>query len=119
MGIVATRRITAKTFAKQFADVAFCELERGEVVYLTAGGWFHSIICTNIVVLLSNWARKTRRGRVLSNEMGLFTEQDPDTVRGVDVAYFSYRRLPRGKAPQGFARTPPELAVEVVGKGQG
>ena len=36
-----------------------------------------------------------------------------------NYAYFSYRRLPRVKEPQGFARTPPELAVEVVGKGQG
>ena len=111
--------ISATEFEVRYADVPFCELERGEVIYLTAGGWKHSRISLRIAFLLERWAEKTKRGRVLVNEAGLITERNPDTVRGVDVMYFSYRRVPDGKEPEGFAETPPELAVEVVGKKQG
>ena len=84
-----------------------------------AGGLPYGGISANITHFLSAWARRTRSGRVYTNEAGVITETDPDTVRGIDVAYFSYRRVPRGKEPKGFSRTPPELAVEIVGQAQG
>lgn len=112
-------KLTAAQFAKQYVDVPFCELERGEVVFLTAGGWPHSAIVARIAILLGVWAKRSKRGRVLTSEAGVITQRMPDTVRGVDVLYISYRRVPKGKEPTGFLKTPPELAVEVIGKGQG
>lgn len=119
MATAIATRLTAEEFEKRYVDVPFCELERGEVIYLTAGGWKHSRISLKVAFLLERWAEKTKRGRVLINDAGLITERDPDTVRGVDVMYFSFQRVPEGKEPEGFAETPPELAVEVVGKKQG
>lgn len=113
------KSITAARFARDYADVPFCELENGEVVYLTAGGWNHSWIVSRITQLLGDWSRKSRKGRVLAGEAGLITQRKPDSVRGIDVVFVSYRRIPRGKEPTGFLTVAPELAVEVVGKGQG
>lgn len=67
---------------------------------------------SNISFLLTGWARRTKRGRVTSGETGLVIAK-AHTVRGVDVAYFSYARLPRG-----FTQVAPELAVEVLGLDQ-
>jgi Uma2 family endonuclease len=72
-----------------------------------------------VAFLLGNWAREHGLGRVLTGEAGLITGRDPDTVRGVDVLYFSYDRVPKGREPESFAETAPNLAVEIVGKGQG
>lgn len=119
MSTAATTRLTAERFERQYADCDFCELERGEVVHLTAGGWLHSAICSKVTILLGNWARQQGTGRVLSSEAGLITARDPDTVRGVDVLYFAFERVPRGREPESFAEIPPNLAVEVIGKGQG
>jgi len=116
---LTSTRLTAEQFEQQFADVDFCELERGEVVHLTAGGWRHSAISAKVAMLLGVWAKQSGKGRVLTNEAGVITARDPDTVRGVDVAYFSFDRVPRGREPESFAEVPPNLAVEVIGKGQG
>ena len=114
-----TKSVTAARFARDYADEPFCELERGEVIYLTAAGWDHSRIVIRIAFILQSWAAKSKRGRVLGGEAGVITERHPDTVRGIDVAYVSYRRVPKGTRYDGFLTTPPDLAVEVIGKGQG
>ncbi len=112
--------LTARQFEAISGALGPCELERGEVVPLSPGGPEHSEITANVTILLGIWARRTRRGRIWTAEAGIVTATDPDTVRGVDVVYYSYRRLPRGrKLPPGFSRIPPELAVEIIGKGQG
>ncbi len=118
MTTAVTTRLTPEQFEKQFADAPSCELVRGEVVTLSPGAWRHSEISSNAAILIGNWARQSHSGRALTNEVGLVTARDPDTVRGADVAYFSYARLPKGKEPRGFSSIPPELVIEVVGKGQ-
>src|SRR5205085_2577926 len=49
----------------------------------------------------------------------IITQRRPDSVRGADVAYYSFKRLPRGKRPSGFFSVAPDLAVEVIGIGKG
>jgi len=49
----------------------------------------------------------------VSNDSGIITERDPDTVRGADVAFYSYGRIPRGPLPPGYLPVPPELVFEV------
>jgi Uma2 family endonuclease len=53
-------------------------------------------------------------GRTLSNDSGIITERDPDTVRGADVTFYSYDRVPRGPSPIGYAGASPEIVFEVV-----
>lgn len=93
------------------------ELVRGEVVELSPGGLDHSRTTARILFALEAWARASQGGRAFTNEVGLITERDPDTVRGADIVYYSYARLPKGN-DQGFSHVPPELAVEVWGRGQ-
>jgi len=111
--------MTAKEFETVCENLGSSELIRGEVIQLSPAGSRHSQVTANIAILIGTWARQTGLGRVYVGEAGLIIEHDPDTVRGADVAYGSYERHPRGSVPTGFGTTPPELVVEVVGKGQG
>ncbi len=111
--------MTAEKFEMICDQLGSCDLVRGEVVQLTPAGYQHARITVRATMLLEQWARQTNLGRVLAGEAGMLVESDPDTVRGADVAYISYQRLPKGAEPTGFCATPPELVVEVVGKGQG
>lgn len=95
------------------------ELVHGEVVRLSPGSFRHSDIAAKATFFLMQWSRETKLGRVLACEAGIKVDSDPDTVRGADVAYLSYQRLPRGAEPSGFLTTPPDLVVEVIGKGHG
>lgn len=117
--MVVRTPLTASAFERLSDGLGACELVRGEVIPLMAGGESHSAITATVTILLGIWARKSRRGRVLTGEAGLITERRPDTVRGIDVAYFSYKRLPKNRVKPGFSTTPPDLAVEIVGQNQG
>lgn len=108
--------ITAREFEKMAEELGPCELVRGEVATLSPGGVAHNQIVANVQGLLRDWARQDHRGRVLSNETGLIVARNPDTVRGADVVYFSYGRLPRESKPEGFSAVPPDLVAEVIGR---
>ena len=110
--------MSISTFERIADELGSCELVRGEVTPLSPAGFFHNRPAMNIAFLLEAWARRTKRGRVLTNETGVVTDDRPGTVRGADVLYISYKRLPRGQEPEGFVRVPPELIVEVVGPRQ-
>jgi len=113
------KSLTARQFERDYAGVPNCELVRGEVVRLSPGGMGHGRPSMHAAYLLEKWAREGKHGRVFTNETGIITSRSPDSVRGADAAYFSYRRLPTKKTPRGFSAIPPELVVEVVGRGQG
>ncbi len=110
---------TAQEFERICLTLGPCELVRGEVVQLSPGGFGHSRISINVGFALEDWARAQTCGRVITNEAGIIVEIGPDTVRGADVAYISYSRLPKGRRVEGFLDVPPELVVEIIGKGQG
>lgn len=82
---------------------------------MSPGGMGHSFVSVRVSTLLQNWADRHRCGWVCGNELGLITKAGPDTVRGADVAYYSYERLPRDTEEEGFLAVPPNLVVEVVG----
>ena len=65
----------------------------------------------------ATYAEEHDLGRVMSNDSGIITERDPDTVRGADVAYYSYARLPKGPLPAGYGPEVPELVIEVRSSG--
>ncbi len=86
---------------------------------MSPGGMNDSTFAENVAFYLGLWSREIKLGRVWINEAGIVVESDPDTVRGADVAYISYKRLPKGTSSTSFSRVAPELVVEVLGKGQG
>ena len=93
-----------------------CELVKGEIVPMSPGGIRHSLVTQNAARLLDSHVRPLKIGRVLTGEAGVIVARRPDTVRGADVAFISYQRLPRGLSEHGFLKQPPELVIEVLSK---
>jgi Uma2 family endonuclease len=107
--------VTARKFESLAASIGPCELVKGEIVRTSPGGQEHSRVVTNATWLLCTWARSSGAGQVLTGEAGVLVGRRPDTVRGADVVYVSYKRLPRGIRRSSFLTEPPELIVEVLG----
>ena len=111
-----TALISCEEFERLAADIDEpCELIDGEIVILSPGGNPHSAISMNIGVVLMNFVKANKLGRVLGNEAGIHIREKLPRTRGMDVAFISYKRLPAGALPKGFLRASPELVVEVLG----
>jgi Uma2 family endonuclease len=89
------------------------ELVRGRVVPVNVPAPRHGQICGNVVYLLRSYLEKNDVGQVACNDAGVLTGTDPDTVRGADVAFYSYTRVPQKPLPAGYLAAAPELVFEV------
>jgi Uma2 family endonuclease len=89
------------------------ELVQGRIIAMPPPDRRHGWVCLKAGRILGNFVEEHDLGRVMSNNSGVITERDPDTVRGADVAYYSYARLPRGPLPAGYGPEVPELVIEV------
>jgi Uma2 family endonuclease len=115
MSAVAPRLLTAEEFAQlpEPPDGSKQELVRGEIVVTPPPGFRHGRVQIRVGVLLETWARSRQAGRS-TVESGLVTEEGPDTVRGPDVAFWSFDRLPAGQEPIGYPEVAADVCVEVV-----
>jgi Uma2 family endonuclease len=77
-------------------------------------GLEHAAVGSNVARLIGEHVRQHHLGRVLTGDPGFFTRGDLRTVRGPDVAFLSYERLPAGQLPRGFGAVAPDLVVEVL-----
>ena len=105
--------MTAEEFGRR-PDAGYPEeLVQGKVIRMAPPDRRHGYVCLKAARMLANWVEDHDLGRVMSNDSGVITERDPDTLRGADVAYYSYERLPRGPLPKGYGPEVPELVFEV------
>lgn len=109
--------MTAEEFARRPDPGYPEELVRGRVVAMPPPKPRHGEICNSVAHLLTAHVRSHGLGRVLSNDSGVITRRGPDTVRGADVAYYSYERVPRGPLPDHYLDIAPDLVVEVLSPG--
>jgi len=109
----AEQLLTAEEFLALEDKPEFCELVQGVVIAAPPPGILHGLICARACFLLQLHLQNHDVGRVLTNDSGVITQREPDTVRGGDVAFYSYERLPRGIAPSGYADSPPNAVFEV------
>jgi Uma2 family endonuclease len=103
--------------SREFEQLTFerpTELVRGEIVEQAMPTSQHGSVCIAVAALLYFWAKAGRHGPVFGNDSHMLVEQDPDTVRGPDVAFIRRDRLPQGKLPPGTLEIPPDLVVEVL-----
>ncbi len=91
------------------------ELWAGKLIEMTPAGARHGRTTLAVGAALFTFVRENDLGQVVSNDTGIFTERDPDTVLAPALAYWSHKRLP--DLPDGFVEVPPDLAVEVVSPG--
>jgi Uma2 family endonuclease len=108
--------MTAEEFVRRADPGHPEELVRGRIVPRPVPDRRHGQICGNAYFLIRAHADAHDLGHVLCNDSGVITERDPDTVRGADVAFYSYERLPRGPLPRSYGPEMPDLVVEVRSK---
>jgi Uma2 family endonuclease len=110
---VAETLLTAEEFRRLPDNGVPKELVRGKVVVMNIPAPRHGYICVKIVGLLFPFVTDRQLGRLMSNDSGVVTEHNPDTVRGADVAFYSFARFPPGPLPDGYLDVIPELVFEV------
>src|SRR5437016_8110563 len=86
------------------------ELVRGKFVTMNMPFPRHGQICGNTVYIVRSYLDTNDVGRVVCNDSGVITKRNPDTVRGADVGFYSYKRFPKGPFPQGYLSVAPEVA---------
>lgn len=89
------------------------ELVKGVLVTMPPARPRHGEICARISFLIQVYLQDHDIGRVLTNDSSMVTERDPDSVRGPDVAYYSYERAPKGPLPDGLLPVSPDAVFEV------
>src|ERR1035438_2812695 len=98
--------LTAEQFAERPDPGYPEELVRGRIVPLPIPKPRHGQICGKAGRILGNWADDRDLGLLL-NVTGVITERGPDTVRGADISFYSFARVPKGPLPDRYLDTPP------------
>lgn len=107
--------LTAEQFAALPEMFEFpVELVKGNVVEMNPPMPRHGQICMRVGHILQTYLDNNPIGIVLCNDAGILTERDPDSVRGADIAYYSYERVPKGPLPAGLLPVAPELVFEIL-----
>lgn len=88
------------------------ELDRGTVIEMPPPQALHGTLCGWVAHILWDFAVRRGRGRVTTNDTGLIVEENPDTVRGVDVMFFG-ESTPFAQIPAGYEAGLPALVIEV------
>ncbi len=113
MATVGEALLTAEEFLRLPDDGVPKELVRGKVVPVNVPFPRHGQVCGKVMRVLGRFLDGHDLGHLVSNDSGVVTEHNPDTVRGADVAFYSYSRLPRGPLPERYVDVVPELVFEV------
>lgn len=109
----ATTLMTAEEYARMEDRGVPTELVRGEVVEMNQPTPRHGQICGNVYYELRRHCERNDSGHVSCNDAGVLTERNPDTVRGGDVWFVSYQKVPRGPLPAKHLEVAPDVVVEV------
>ena len=99
-------------------DRRLTELVRGRVVEMPPTKMGHGVIGGIIARLLGNFVDAQKLGRVITNDAGVITQRNPDTLRGADIAYYSFQRVPPDfDLFADYPTSPPEIVFEVKSPG--
>ena len=114
--VVEPQLLTAEEYAVLPNDGRLTELVSGRIVEMNRPFTSHGYFLVRLSMLLGQFVEQHGLGRVVGGDAGLVTHRDPDTVRGPDLAYYSYQRMPRGPIPDGYWPASPELVIEIRSK---
>lgn len=113
--VPAERLITGEElFAME--DVGRCELIDGRIVPMSPTGGRHARVEIRLGRFLDEFVEEQALGWVVGGEAGLYTQRNPDRVRGADIAFFTKEQLPNG-LPTGFIEAAPALVAEIMSPG--
>ncbi len=115
MSVVTETLMTAEEFAELPDDGERCELVEGRLEPMSLPGWEHGEIVSDLHLLIGNFVKQNKLGKVFAAETAFRLQSDPDTVRGPDIGFVSANRIPTGEADRRKAFPgAPDLAVEVI-----
>ena len=114
MTAVLDKLLTADEYGRLPDDGIPTELVRGRIVRMPMPRPRHDQVCNNFSYYLTHFVKSHDMGHILCNDTGVITERDPDTVRGADVAFYSYAQVSKGPLPdRRYLTIAPEIVVEV------
>lgn len=107
--------MSASEFLKYAAN-KHCELVSGEVIDMSPPGFRHGLVSSAVIFQLRKWSGFGREalGFVASNDAGVITHRDPDSVRGPDCLFVQKARIPADFDSRGYLTIAPDLAVEIL-----
>ena len=88
------------------------ELVRGKIIEMTPPGFRHGRVSFRVGHIIGNFNDDYDVGHVVV-ESGVITERNPDSVRGPDVSFYSYAKLPKDADPVGYPDAVPDVLFEV------
>ncbi len=111
MSLASPTICTAEGFLESEDLQGPVELVKGRVIQSPPPLPRHAQLCAKLACLFGNFA-DAQFGHVLSN-VCLITQRNPDTIRNADVAYVSYKTIPKGPMPVGYLSVPVDLVIKV------
>jgi Uma2 family endonuclease len=113
MATVSEKLLTVEEYAEMPDDGPPTELVRGRIIELSRPHFLQGLLCGVLSRILGNWVFDRKLGQIIMNDSGIITHRDPDSLRGADLAYYSFARIPRGSDPGNYPNVAPELVIEV------
>lgn len=110
---VSQTTLTAEEFLALPDNDRRSELIAGRIIEMPPPGFRHGYVCSLIVRRIGRYLDQHDMGRLCSNDSGVITARVPDSVRGPDVVYYSYDRLPASESPEGYPDLAPDLTFDV------
>src|SRR5438477_7252181 len=110
---IASSLISAAEFAAMPDPGHPQELVRGVIIDMSPLKFRHGKVCRRIATLVGNFVDQHNLGHVLTNDSGVITEQNPDTVRGADVLFVGYSKVPLDAEPD-YLTIAPDTVFEVL-----
>ncbi len=115
MSTAAETLMTVDEFLDKHVHDKEIELVEGRIVRCDMPGGRHGKACIKAGRFLDEFVEANSLGRVFGNDTFFVVSRNPATVRGPDVAFYSYARLPKDQpTPVGALEVVPDLAVEVL-----
>ena len=110
----AKKLLTADDMLAMPDDGKYYELVRGELVEMPPPGLMHEFVTFRFALRFGAFVEQHNLGVVIGGA-GIYIEEDPDTVRAPDCAFFSRDRIPAPLPDRGYvAGLIPDLVVEVI-----
>jgi Uma2 family endonuclease len=105
--------ITGEAFAA-LTNLGRAELIEGRIVKMPPPKNRHGRLENKVAFYLTRFALEHRLGQVLTGESGVYIRRNPDTVRGMDVAFVAQARWEQQTDKDGYLDIAPDLIVEIL-----
>ncbi len=107
------RLITGEELAAM-TGLGRCELVEGRIVKMPPPKNKHGRLELRLGRWIGNFVEAHKLGQAMSGEAGVYIRRNPDTVRGMDVAFISNERWAHQPDPDGYLEIAPDLIVEIL-----